>query len=261
MWAQPLHGMLRPLCTRPERTPDDADAETPHRGRCHPVAAGPGRCRPGRGRHAQGHAGRRAGLRRHHHAGPGRGLRDLGRRDHGQCLRPSAALRRGRPEPADRRPGQGLDGQRRRPDLQLRAQARPEVRQRQRGDGRGRGLVAAARGAAGQDTGLHPDAVRLHQGQRQGPHQDHRRVDADADHREGLRADLRLELPDGQRGRGGRQEAGAEQGGRGRPGLRLAEDQLRRVRPAEDPRVARQRGGGAGAQRRLLGGRSRPWRA
>jgi hypothetical protein len=36
-------------------------------------------------------------------------------------------------------------------------------------------------------------------------------------------------------------------------GLRLAEDQLRRVRPAEDPRVARQRGRGAGAQRQLLG--------
>jgi peptide/nickel transport system substrate-binding protein len=94
-------------------------------------------------------------------------------------------------------------------------QARPEVRQRQPGDGRGRGLVAAARGAAGQDTGLHPDAVRLHQGQRQGPHQADRPVDADADHREGLRADLRIELPDGQRGRGGRQEAGAEQRGRG----------------------------------------------
>jgi hypothetical protein len=38
-----------------------------------------------------------------------------------------------------------------------------------------------------------------------------------------------------------------------RHGLRLAEDQLRRLRADEDPRMARQRGGGAGAQRQLLG--------
>ena len=41
--------------------------------------------------------------------------------------------------------------------------------------------------------------------------------------------------------------------GQGRPGLRLAQEQLRRLRPIEAARVAGQRSDHAGAQRRLLG--------
>jgi peptide/nickel transport system substrate-binding protein len=59
-------------------------------------------------------------------------------------------------------------------------------------------------------------------------HQADRPADADADHREGLRADLRAELPDCQRGRGGRQEAALAKETKGDLGYGLAEDQLRR---------------------------------
>ena len=70
--------------------------------------------------------------------------------------------------------------------------------------------------------------------------------------RQVVRADLRPQLPDRQRRRDRRQEARAVEGAERRPGLRLAEDQLRRLRPAQDPRMARQRDRRARAQRQLL---------
>ena len=157
-----------------------------------------------------------------------------------------------RPVQALRRSGQVLDRLARRQDLQLRAEAGTEVRVGQRADRRGRRVFAAARGAARQDAGVHPDPVRLHQGQRQGQDQADGSVDADDRDREVVCAVLRAELPDGECRRHRRQEAGAVEGAEQRPGLRLAQDQLRRLGPAQAPRVARQRDRRARAQRQLL---------
>ena len=67
------------------RAPVAARNSPRQRVRRRPGDAHPRRRRRARG-NAQGHAGRRVGDRRHHHDGPGRVLRDLRRRDHGQCL-------------------------------------------------------------------------------------------------------------------------------------------------------------------------------
>ena len=101
-----------------------------------------------------------------------------------------------------------------RQDLQLRVEAGTEVRVGQRADRRGRRVFAAARGAARQDAGLHPDPVRLHQGQREGPDQADGAADADARDRQVVCADLRAQLPDGERRRHRRQEARAVEGSR-----------------------------------------------
>ncbi len=86
---------------------------------------------------------------------------------------------------------------------------------------------------------------------------------ADADDRDGeiVRAVLRAQLPHGERRGHRRQEARAVEGGERRSRLRLAQDQLRRLRSAEAPRVARQRDRGARAQRQLLRRESRSCRA
>ncbi len=140
----------------------------------------------------------------------------------------------------------------RRQDLRVRVEARAEVRVGQRAHRRGRRVLAAAGGAARQDAGLHPDPVRVHQGQREGPDQADGPVDIDHRDREIVRAVLRSQLPDRERRRRRRQEARAVEGGERRPGLWLAQDQLRRLRPVEAPRVARQRDRRARAQRQLL---------
>ena len=76
---------------------------------------------------------------------------------------------------------------------------------------------------------LHPDAVRLHQGQCRSEDQGDRRPDAGDRDRQGLCADLRAELPDRRcRLRGRCQAAEAEREGR-RLRLWLAEDQFRRI--------------------------------
>ena len=105
--------------------------------------------------------------------------------------------------------------------------------------GRGRGVVAAARGAAGQDAGLHPDAVRLPWGQREGAHPRAGTLTLTTDKVYAptfvlncLTANVAAVVD---------KKLLLSKGKERRHGLRLAEDQLRRLRPAEGARVARQR--------------------
>ena len=151
-----------------------------------------------------------------------------------------------------------MDGDVRWQGLQLRAQAPAQICLGQPADGRGRGVLAAAGGAARQEPGLHPDPVRPHQGHRQATGAPDRPAVAVDRNRQGLCAELRAQLPVGQRGRGGRQAAADGQGKRRRHGPRLAAHRLRRFGRLEDPRMACQRTGHAGAQRPVPRHQARP---
>ena len=86
-------------------------------------------------------------------------------------------------------PGQGLDGQSADgKTFSFELKPKPGVCLRQPAHGRGRGLWSLQRAVLlDKNAGLHPQPVRLHQGQRQGPHpQATGALTLTLDHRQGL---------------------------------------------------------------------------
>ena len=141
---------------------------------------------------------------------PGEAFEISRRRDHRQHLRPAGAPRRQRHVQGRGRPRRKLDGFRRRPDLHVQAEARPEVRLRQPDHRRGRRLFASsapscstrARPSSSTQFGLTKDNV-TEKAKAADP------LDLRVHGRQGLCAELRAQLPDGHRRLGRRQEAGA----------------------------------------------------